>query len=135
MAIGGTGHLVMVDLAGRRFVDRRRQFGVPQRARAQQLVTIIRHLPVKSRQCIGEARIGRRPRHDQVAILIDVDAGDQLLEMHVEIVGHGAGDVALEQQDQPGAGNRQRHQDRDDPAGDKPQPQRSQSHAGVSGTM
>src|SRR5664279_2252650 len=92
MTIGGTYYLVMVDVAGRRFVDRRRQFGVPYRARTQQLVTIIRHLPVKPRQRISEAGIGRWPHHDQVAILIDVAAGD------------------------------------------KPQPQRSQSHAGVSGT-
>ena len=75
------------------------------------------------------------PRQDQVANLVDVDTGDQLLEMQVKIVSHGAGDVAFEQQDQPGAGNRQRQQNRDDPAGDKPKPQRSQSHAGVSGTI
>ena len=135
MGIGGTHDLVMMKLARRQLVGRQPQCRIPQRARAQQLAAIVRHLPVKSRQRIGKARIGGRPGHDQIALRIDIDAGEQLLEMNVEIVGHGAGDVTLEQQDQPGAGNRQRHQDRDDPAGDQPQPQRSQSHAGVSGTM
>ena len=98
------------------------------------MITIVRHLPVKSRQRIGEARIGGRPGHGEVPRRVNSDAGDQLFKLNVEIVGHGAGEVTLEQQDQPGAGNRQRHQDCDDPAGDKPQPQRSQSHEGVSGT-
>ena len=49
--------------------------------------------------------------------------------MDFEIVGDRAGDVALEQNDQPGAGDGQRDQDRDDAAGDQPQPQRAPSHA------
>ena len=94
-----------------------------------------RRLPIKSRQRFGEARIGRRPAHHQIALRIDIDAGEQLIEMNVEITSDGAGDVSLEQQDQRGASNRQRHQDRNDAAGDQPKPQRTPFHAGFSGTM
>ena len=65
-AVAGPGRLVVMNFARRRFVGGQRQGRIPQGARAQQLAAIVRHLPVKSRQRIGEARIGGRPRHDQV---------------------------------------------------------------------
>ena len=126
-------HLVLVNLARRGLIDRQRHRRVPQRARTQQIAAIIAHLPVQSRKRIGEARIGRRPRNHKMPLRIDVDAGKQLLEMDVEILGERAGDVTLEQQDQAGAGDDEREQDRDDPAGDEPQPQRIPSHPGTSG--
>ena len=64
---------------------------------------------------------------------IDIDAGKQLLKMDVEALGERARDVTLEQQDQAGAGDHEREQDRDDAAGHQPQPQRIPSHAGISG--
>jgi hypothetical protein len=48
--------------------------------------------------------------------------------MNLEIVGQCAGDVALEQHDQAEAGDAQGDKDRDDAAGDQPQPQRADPH-------
>ena len=66
---------------------------------------------------------------------VDIDSGDQLLEIDVEVIANGARDMALEQHDQTGAGNGQRNQDRDDTAGDQAQPKRARAHTGGSGTM
>ena len=121
-------------LARRRIIARQGKRHVPQRARAQQLRAVVPDLPVESRERIGKARIRGRSGHDEPTLRIDVDAGEQLPEMDVEVVRKAARDMALEQHGETCAGDRERQQDRHDPAGDQPQPQRGPAHAEGSGT-
>jgi hypothetical protein len=88
-----------------RLVDGQRHRVVPQRARTQQLPAPVAHLPVQPRKRIGEARVGWRPRHHKMPFRNHVDAGQQLLEVNVEVVGKGSRDMTLEQQDQSAAGD------------------------------
>ena len=128
-------YLMTVGLARRRLVGRQRHGGVPRRARAHELAAAVLRLPVESRQGVGKARIGGRARHHQAPLGIDVEARQQLTQMDVEVVGQAAGDVPLEQQDQCGAGDRERRENCDDAPRHQPQPQRGSPHATGSGTV
>ena len=52
-------------------------------------------LEPQSRERIGEARIGRRPRDHKMPLRVDIDTGKQLLKVGVEALGERAGDVTL----------------------------------------
>ena len=123
-----------MQLGGRRLVLRQGQSHVPERTRTQQLIAIVADLPIESGQRIGEPRIGRRPRHHDPAGGIDVDPGQKLLEMDVEVLGNRARDMALEQQRQGDAGQGQRDREGRRAAGHEPQPERVPRHPTWSGT-
>jgi hypothetical protein len=70
-----------------------------------------------------------------MTLRIDLDAGNELFEVHVEVGGEIASDVTLEQNDKSPSGNRQCQQDCQNSPGNQPQPQGMTSHAGFSGTV
>jgi hypothetical protein len=61
------------------------------------LATVVRYLPVQSGERLSKAGIGGRSRKDEPTFGIDVDAGEQLLEMDIEVIGNGPGDVTFKQ--------------------------------------
>jgi hypothetical protein len=69
------------------------------------------------------------------SLLIDIDPGQKLIEVHLEILGHRAGSVSLEQKGQTSARNRKGEQDGHDTPNNKPQSKGVAAHAVGSGTM
>lgn len=80
-------------------------------------------------------RVRRRARQDEPTVLVQVDPGEQLGQMNVEILGDRARHVTLEQEDKSETRDEERGQDRDDAAGRESEPQRSPVHAARSGTV
>ena len=125
---------MLMQFRGRRFVDRQRQGHVPERARTHKLIAIVTDLPIETGQRVGKPRVGRRPRHDNPARRIDLDPGQKLLEMDIQILGNCASDVTLEQQRQGYPGQGQRDDKSRRAAGHEPQPERIPGHPTWSGT-
>jgi len=80
---------------------------------------IIADLPVESGKRVREARIDGGLRQNQLALRVDLDIREKLLQMDVEILGQGTRDVALEDDDECTAGEPKRNQDCNDAASDK----------------
>jgi hypothetical protein len=117
------------------FVRRERQLKIPQRARARDnLVGLLRHLPVEPRQRPVEPRITRLFRDGELAFGVAVDSADEIVEHYRQIGRHPPLDMPFEQQHQAEGGQAERDQYRHDPGEEQPQPQRAHTHVPGSGT-
>ena len=106
---------------------------IPQGTRAQQLTVLAADLPIQAREWIGKARISGRADDDEPTFRVDVNSGDQLLQMNIEVIRDRARDMTLEKDREAYAGDGQRGHNRHDAPRDESKPKRVPPHSGGSG--